>query len=219
MPSVNHVIQNLEIISMSSTDFFFGEKKYLDLNDVNAISKTVTPSHFTTQLNRYLSQNRGSMDIYHGTSIPDFYIFLGAIEKGAIGNIRLKARTDQNSAVDATLSCEILLEQGIVEIIPQWCAYKDIRAEEIVSTLLVPLHVSNLQHKTYLKKPTGELSPLCHDNNYERELKAVYSLSRYPHTPSNEDIASLEAATQIGLEDLSMDSAMNKHFRQVHQQP
>jgi len=204
---------------MSSTDFFFGEKKYLDLDDINDISKTVSPSHFTAQLNRYLSQNHGTMNIYHDTSSPDFYTFLGAIEKAAIGNIRLKARTDQNSAVDATLSCEILLEQGVVEIIPQWCAYKDIRAEEIVSTLLVPLHVSNLYLKTYLKNPTGELSPLCYDNNCERELKAVYSLSRYPHTPSKENIASLEAATQIGTEDLSINSAMNKHFRQVHQQP
>lgn len=204
---------------MSSTDFFFGKKKHLDLDDINDISKTVSPSHFTAQLNRYLSLNHGTMNIYHDTSSPDFYTFLGAIEKTAIGNIRLKARTDQNSAVDATLSCEILLEHGIVEVIPQWCAYKSIRAEEIVSTLLVPLHVSLLFLKTYLKMPTGKMEPLSHGILYERELEAVFKFSGYPQTPSQKDIVSLQAASRIGNDDLSMNKAMDKHFRQVHQQP
>ncbi len=39
-----------------------------------------------------------------------------------------------------TLACDIVLVNGVITVKPHWCAYKD-QADEVISTLLVPLHL------------------------------------------------------------------------------
>ena len=144
---------------MKNEDFFFGKKPF-NLNDWRDLASSVSQDHFTAQLNRYLNANDNFLEIMDGTSHPDFSSLLGAISPAEIGNIRIFARSDQNDALKATLACDILLVNGVVRVTPQWCAYKEIRSSEIISSLLVPIHARALQDKTYVVNSDGTMDKL-----------------------------------------------------------
>jgi hypothetical protein len=203
---------------MRNIDFFFGKKKGLQLIAVNGLGLQVSNKFFTNQLNRYLSQNDGYMELLSEVSHPCFSEFLSNIECEKIENIKLFARTDLNSAVKATLSCSILMDSGIITLTTQWCAYKEQRAREIISTLLVPLHLMNLQSKTFLKFNAEELEPLVPEfsdgKGYEEEIFSVFSLAQYPsYQIKDEYIASLTSASEIGSKGLPMLKAQEEHYK------
>lgn len=179
---------------MKNNDFFFGQSPF-NLFTINEISRTVSDTHFFVQINRFLSINSGRLDIFCGVSAPPFEELIRKLDKAKIVRIKIKARTDQNDAVNATLACEILLEQGLINVVPQWCAYKDTRAEEIVTTLLVPLHLMDLQKKTFLQVG-DELEPLLEANDFETELMSVFSLAQYPHCYDKKYVQMLSKATK-----------------------
>lgn len=176
-------------------------------------------SFFTKQLNRYLAKNDGRMELFCHSSHPSFADFLGNIDCKAIGNIKFFARTDLNPSVNATLSCDILMDNGIITITTHWCAYKAERADELLSTLLVPLHLMNLQSKTFLKtnaEESEQLVPIFSDGkNYEEEeIFSVFSLSQYPLIHANVGyVMSLTIASKVGLKGLSMFDAKKEYYK------
>ncbi len=136
-----------------------------------------------------------------------------------MGYIEIYARTDINNNVDATLACDIVLENGVVSVVPHWCAYKDIRADEIVSTLLVPLYLKGLHTRTYLRWEDGKTDKLTNgmDWGHEDVLKAVFKLSKYPSAAVamctdderrvRYNLRELKLANEVAKENLSGEAA------------
>lgn len=202
------------IIQKKKCDIFFGNAP-LCLLKINELSKTVSDAHFMAQINRYLLQNNSQMNVVYETSSPPFAFFLGKLNRDLIGNIKIYARTDRNNAVKATLSCEILLECGLITITTQWCAYKKSRSDEIISTLLVPLFLSGLHKKTFLNygeylESEESLEPLVEGDDFEHGIRGVFSLSKYPNAFLEEYISELTKAATIGEQNLSMSKSLEK---------
>ncbi|MCC0090621.1 hypothetical protein [Aeromonas veronii] len=203
---------------MDKKDFFFGNiikgKKgaELGLSDVINIADRVSSEFLTVQLNRLLKDLGGKVMLSDGTSYPRFWEFISKLEFVEIGFIEIYARMDMNDSVKATLACDIVLQEGIVSVVPQWCGYKEIRADEIVSTLLVPLHLKNLQGKTYLRESENVVGSLLVGTSYQDELEQVFALAKYPYAMDSghkraEYIDSLTCATNIAIRNLSPDEA------------
>lgn len=165
-------------------DFFFGEyfkegdKVSLSLRQVS--KRTVEPDFFTRQVNRFLEKNGNKITLNDDSSMPEFRGFIENINPCMVGAIMIYARTDINDAVPATLACDIMLDQGIVSVVTNWCGYKESRADEIMSTLLMPLHLSGLYRRSFIRKNT--LVKLVEDTNdirsFIRELELVLDLAK-----------------------------------------
>jgi len=166
-------------------DFFFGDitahkangVKY-PLRDMNDLTKRVTPDFFTDQLNRLVRIGNQRLTLTDDTSMPDFESLVSHIRPEAVGYVRIYPRKDINSAVEATLACDLIMKEGVVTVCPHWCAYKDIRAAEVVSTLLVPLHRTGLAARTYLDDGEQE-HRLIMLGSTEDEIRAVFRLAGY----------------------------------------
>lgn len=203
---------------MKKNDFFFGEKcESMSLHAViDDIAGSVSADFFTAQLNRYLSENNGRMEFRHNGPCPPFSKLLGKINKECIGNIKIFPRTDKNSAIGVMLSCEILMNQGIITIATQWCAYKEARAKEMISSLLIPIYLANVQSKTYLKWNDEKLEPLS-TGSLEYEISEVFALADNAQFPIEKKyIDSIACATEIGSKGLAMSDAQNEHFDKMH---
>lgn len=168
-------------------DFFFGEiyklsktqEPYIVLSDACDLVDKVGAAFFTAQLNRLLMSMGGHLVLSDGTSHPCFQAFLAGVQASEIGFVEIQARTDVNNNVKATLECSIWLAQGVIHIRPHWCAYKSIRADEIVSTLLAPLHRKGLVGRTYIRWSSKVTETL--PNDLREQVEAVFMLSQYPY--------------------------------------
>jgi len=175
-------------------DFFFGNINNERIKNIYSIglhqlidmAEKVDADYFTKQLNRLLTSVGGNLIVNNGTSMPSLYKLLNKIHSSEIGMVQIGARTDINDSVKATLECSFYLENGILNLRPHWCAYKDIRADEIISTLLVPLHENNLISKTFTIWSEGEAE--CFSEDIESQVSCLFSLSGYPYysTPDDE---------------------------------
>ncbi|MGQ4602171.1 hypothetical protein [Aeromonas veronii] len=203
---------------MSKKDFFFGnilnDKKgsEFSLSNMIDIANRVSPCFFTNQLNRLLKDLGRKVIISDGTSYPRFWEFISRVELMEIGCIEINARRDMNDSVKATLACDIILQEGIVSVVTQWCGYKEIRSDEIVSTLLAPLHLRNLHGKTYIREGENSVERLLISSSYQDELERIFSLAKYPSAMNSEKkrteyINALTCATNIGIRSLSPDDA------------
>lgn len=166
-------------------DFFFGEimtlsksrEPYMGLSEAGDLASKVSAAFFTSQLNRLLSMVGNQLVLSDGTSYPRFQAFVDGIEVSQVGLVEIKARTDVNSNVKATLECSICLTHGVVHVRPHWCAYKPIRADEVISTLLVPLQRSGLAAKTFIRWSDEEVEELPVDPR--RQIEDIFMLSGY----------------------------------------
>lgn len=207
---------------MSKTDFFFGEITKsgsfakAHLSDLNEAAKRVSPSFFTAQLNRIMRENGGRLIVSDGTSSPSFFPLLDKIAQEGIGFIDIYAANDVNQNVEATLACDILLDEGVINVKAHWCAYKDIRAEEIISTLLVPIHLKSLEEKTCIRWDSGKLTPLVQQCDYQTELKNIYLLSKYPSETEYKYTVNLECAGRVSTLGLSGEQALNAYYELLH---
>lgn len=211
---------------MSKTDFFFGDvydgtgTATIRLSDAEAQASKVSADFFTAQINRMLQEHGGKLIVSDGTSHPSFWGFIDKVVSEQVGFVEIYARQDVNNNVKATLACDIILLHGVVTVKPHWCAYKDIRADEIVSTLLVPLHFKALQKKTYIRWDNDKVEPLLQWDNYQNELEKVFTLAQYPSAMSwgettdqkvKEYKFALECATDVGLRGVSSEQAWDAY--------
>ena len=207
---------------MSKSDFFFG-KVYngsdgatLGLSDLEPLARKVSAAFFTAQLNRMLKEHGGRLTISDGTSYPRFWSFIDKVDPEQVGFVEIYARQDVNDSVEATLACDIVLVNGVITVKSHWCAYKDIRAGEVISTLLVPLHLKALQDKAYIRWDNGETEPLLQDDDHQAELERVFKVSKYPSAMTWGDtvdqnakayMMDLECATDVGRRGVSSEQA------------
>ncbi|WP_299945651.1 hypothetical protein [uncultured Microbulbifer sp.] len=150
----------------------------VDLSNVTDVADRLPAQSFKNQLGRLLRDNDGKVDVIHYSSCPDFERFLEKIPKHEIDCIYIGQRTDQNKAVKATLDCTLFLSDGVLRVIAQWCAYKDIRAQEIVDTLLVPIMSNDFTDRTFIKWSHDEIESLPNDMNIASG--ELFTLSGYP---------------------------------------
>tara|TARA_R110002050_G_scaffold188556_1_gene323140 strand:- start:2775 stop:3392 length:618 start_codon:yes stop_codon:yes gene_type:complete len=190
-------------------DFFFGQidnsnTLRMPLSPVVAKGNLVTPKYFTYQLNRLLKTHNNHVILYCDTSSPAFPELMSMLPHEEIGLIEIYAKTDVNEMMNATLACDIFLENGVVSVVPHWCAYKEIRSREIVSTLLVPLIKNNAYNKSFIREG-GKKYMLPRENN--ELLNKIFSLSRYPHAGLNLDITECINSLNIAKEecDINLD--------------
>ncbi|EBV3242571.1 hypothetical protein DOH76_24105 [Salmonella enterica subsp. enterica serovar Oranienburg] len=191
---------------MSNNDFFFGiinkNNPELSLQKVVLQSEKVSDSFFTEQLNRCLNWTGGRLVLKDETSSPPFWDFIKKILSDAIGIVEISARDDININVEATLSCDIYLSKGVVTVEPHWCAYKSMRADEIISTLLVPLHKKGLHDRTFLVSSDGQKERLLcmHHSNFLDEIMRVFILSRYYHSMNEDKISEYASVIKLATE-------------------
>lgn len=214
-----------------TSDFFFGEyvasnnRGSISLDQMLPLADKVSGVFFTSQLNRFLQLNSGRISLHDGTSQPSFFELIDKIDDSSIGYIEIYARTDVNSSVRATLACDIFLEHGVVSVTPHWATHQDIRADEVIATLLVPLHLKGLHAKSFVRTAASEpkrlLCPVL--SNYEDEIRLVFDVSGYPmvsHVTEegrqrlNRNARDLEAASQVGQKGLSGEAAYDA-FREL----
>lgn len=161
-------------------DFFFGDISlskngvYKELNDVMDLANEVSGKYFTTQLNRILHAVGGKFILSHDSSCPDFNELLSGMNLNNVGKVEIEQHTDLNPAVPCTLACKLYLDEGVLDIQAQWCAYKQIRAEEIFSSLIAPLHKHKLANKTFLIWSDTEKSRLDqYGTEYVQEVREI----------------------------------------------
>ncbi|HGS4434334.1 TPA: hypothetical protein ACMDNU_003470 [Vibrio cholerae] len=215
---------------MSKSDFFFG-KVYgnsgatLRLSDMEPLVRKVSAAFFTAQLNRMLKEHGGRLTISDGTSHPSFWSFIDKVDQEQVGFVEIYARQDVNDNVEATLACDIVLVNGVITVKPHWCAYKDIRADEVISTLLVPLHLKALQDKAYIRWDNGETEPLLQNDYHQDELEKVFKVSKYPSAMTWGDTADqkakeykmdIECATDVGRRGVSTEQAWDAYQELRH---
>jgi len=169
-------------------DFFFKslstnkKQSSLYLSDMSDLAKEFSPDFLKKQINRILraAPNR-SLVMGCSTSSPDFLPLLELFNREDMGQIIISYRTDINSNVKRTLECTLILEEGVINVRPHWCAYKSMRADEIVTTLLKPILLFGYEKITYL---SNESDGVDKDNigrdDLELLLMHVFALSAYP---------------------------------------
>jgi len=126
------------------SDFFFDtldNEGHIHLSDLAAYGQITTPMYFKRALNRCLRNAPCNRIIASDASShpPDFAKILSILDTDDIGLVVIGRRTDDSDDIKYTLDCQLWLEEGILDVQPHWTAYKEIRAEEIVTTLLKPL--------------------------------------------------------------------------------
>lgn len=111
-----------------------------------------------------------------------------------IGLVYVGSRKDVNQNVKATLDCTLVFVEGTLNIRPHWTAYKEIRANEIINTLLKPLRKYKLVGKTLLV--TDEERSMPWDPT--AQVRALYDMTgdnyrESTHGPMSKIVAMIEA--------------------------
>ena len=207
-----------------TTDFFFGQYGYesgVAVLSMHQVCEAIQPppsvqlsaDFVTRQFNRFLAAHNNSCILQDNTSYPPFWDLLDHLNTESVGRIDIYARADINSAVNATLACDILLDQGVISVVPNWCAYKVIRADEIVSSLLLPIHLKGLHHKALLRDEHGNFEALIQEpteEGYLDEIKLVLHLAKYPYVYQDDDCSEIlkRHASVLGIaSELSLEGA------------
>lgn len=202
-------------------DFFFGQAASFSIDGAPTHSYTsileslqgVDRAFATAQFNRYLASNRQLVVVTHGTSSPNFYSLLDKIDCSQIGRIEIFPRTDRNQNVPVTLGCDLYLPHGILRFLPHWCAWKKERAREIVTSLLVPLHLRGLIDRTLVRGENGILTPICHDLDYDIEIAQALKPAEYAYLPGFDDSSTwanyLKVADDVRSTEGSLSTLLN----------
>lgn len=182
-------------------DYYFGRfyadaernEVNLSLNDLIRRGKLSGPEHFTAQLRRLIAQNPQAV-VTDGSSNPPFEDFLACLDMSQIGLVYVGSRKDVNQNVKATLDCTLVFVEGTLNIRPHWTAYKEIRANEIINTLLRPLRKYKLVGKTLLV--TDEERSMPWDPT--AQVRALYDMTgdyyrESTHGPISKIVAMIEA--------------------------
>lgn len=212
---------------MQKQDFFFGQLSAnkdkvtcIDWYRLLERAEAVSPSFLVKQLNRLLRSVGGEVVVHNETSYPSFHSLLKKIPMDEIGLVEIESRTDRNNNVNATLACSLYLTEGVVHIRPHWCAYKPIRADEIISTLLAPLHLYGHIEKTFLNITEGE-TPEVISQDLRAQIYEILELADYPyHSAADEDgkwmnrnITTLAEAQEVAAKNLPQSEREKAYHR------
>lgn len=192
---------------MKTSDFFFGQMYTEDgtpcisLPDLLTHATRVPQQYFARQLNRISRTSKNNLlVVWNETSSPSFDELLFRLDPAAVGMVVIGARTDINRNVPVTLDCSLYLDEGVVNIRPHWCAYKEMRAAEIISTLLSPILLYGLFDRTYLKL-NSEKDLVVATKDFAQLIKTVMRLAGSNHTMLFDDRAFSAYTRQLQIAD------------------
>jgi len=209
------------------SDVFFGKYKYDEgarvwLFEMNQLASKYEASLFTRQLNRFLAENGRHVVIRDTDTGPRFWGLLNNLEKSSINGVEIYSRTDIAENFEATIACDLIMDDGIVSIAPYWSAHKHSRALELISTLLLPVFLKGLHEKTYLRLSERESEPLLSDmrSDLTPAVERVFKLAKHPSAISpyedsqkralQKEISKLAHAQEIAKEDLTGNAVWNR---------
>ena len=196
---MNHVarqestrLDNMKWNSLLFDGIFDNELDYIQLSDLVNVSLDLPKPFFNACIDQHLREHDDHfLRVVDNTSHPDFSSLVEAFPPDMIGRVVVGARGDRNASVKATLFCTLYFPCGLVSVQPHWTAYKDIRAAEIVKTLIKPLRTSGLLERTFLnlEPDSGHWGDIAIDASDMVHLSAIlFELSGYDHY-SEADIA------------------------------
>src|SRR5690606_21353987 len=116
--------------------------------------KGVLPEPAFSKLLLEAIRQHGAINIEDPTSAPAFSRTLGRDLLDLSLYALVRRRTDINSSL-VTLDCQILFPEGVMTLVAHWTAYKDIREDEIFSTLYGFLEKNELLNRTFLELEGG----------------------------------------------------------------
>lgn len=167
-------------------DFYFGELYWREGTNQLAIplyellekARISGAQHFTAQLRRVI-KDQGHLIASDGTSAPPFPQFIQSLDTDQVSLVRIGGRTDVNENT-GTLECTLIFVEGPLHVITHWCAWKELRAYEIISTLLVPLISSGLISRTVISSKGKDcLFPRDHSAMVDE----LFYLAGNPYSP------------------------------------
>lgn len=169
-------------------DFFFGDIEYcletnkgLPLEKLKDISARVGAGYFTGQLNRLLNKVGGKISAPYQCSSGDLNCLLDKLVVGEIGLVELTVNIDLIAKSKKTLSCSIFLENGVIEVLSQWDMNEDVKVYELISTVLVPLHLNELETKTFIRWNSDRVQTLVFKDDYQQEVEDMLILMGKPY--------------------------------------
>lgn len=169
---------------MSIADHFFGQLENnrrlgevsIPLYSTVKKAQLVGREHFTAQLRRLIGQH-GRVVFTDGTSAPLFPELLQCLQIDQIGFVRLGVGNDLSEGHN--LTCTLMFVEGTLEVRACWTGYKELRAYELVKTLLRPLRESGLAERTLFQQAGDDDTRLPQDS--ESQLLAVLSYHGEPY--------------------------------------
>lgn len=172
-------------------DFFFGEGSVSEgdfgpgfgLARVMGGAEKVTPSFFTGQLNRLLAKVGGKVVLLDGTSYPPFREFMAKLVEDEIGYVQVHLAEQSGFAGEqprSFINCDIVLANGIIRFSSYWCVMKPLRAQEMVNSLLLPLHLKGIQRRCYIQFVGNQVDHLFSSHEPYSELDKIYKLAGTP---------------------------------------
>jgi hypothetical protein len=143
-----------------------------------------------------LGQNQ--LTVIDPTASPNFEGLLSKLVSDSVGYIEIFARTAIFPGNKKTLSVNIYLSTGVVNIETQWAAQNAREARYLISTLLVPLYQYGYVNRTYLLWNDEGLVPLVLEQQpcFSNQIKDVLTLAGHPYFTTHEDDRALEKYTK-----------------------
>lgn len=170
---------------MSFHDHFFGKidstregELSLSLAQLLPYARATGPARTTAQVRRFLSRH-SHLVLTDFHSAPAFPELLRNLVSEDISLVRLGLRQDlgDDPDQDKTLNCSLIFAEGTLEIRAYWTGWKELRAMELVQTLLRPLIAVGLSSRTFLVHDEHEV-PLPTDT--EAMFKTVMRYHGHP---------------------------------------
>ncbi|NOI06669.1 hypothetical protein [Vibrio anguillarum] len=124
-------------------DFLVGDINELSSSRLVRAISGGREGYSISQLDR-LFKIKPVLDVHDGTSHPDFGDFLEAVDPKNIQKVEIITHEYHVECVGDVYGANIYFENGIIRYLPHWTAYKEIRAEEIITTMLTPLKLAGL---------------------------------------------------------------------------
>lgn len=189
---------------ISSKDFFFNtiirQEPSIDVSDLNKLLATVDTGYFAYQVNRMLSRSGDNVcTVFSTSSSPCVSNIITALS-GLIAMVHIYAVKPQNPVVNATLTCDLYLPDGILRLLPQWNASEPKDVVNLATSLAVPLILNKMHDKTFIK--TQDVTEKLYFNSklmMDQLIKlALYNPAAYIPSEYEQYITNAQKAVAMG---------------------
>lgn len=152
----------------------------IEFNKLTDQASRLEQEPFYSQVSRLLRENHGKIDAIDETSSPYLDLLLNKIPSDKVQLIYLRKRTDVNNAhdINGTIDCSLHMPDGVLRITAHWTAYKPMRAQEIVESLLKPIKERDLLSKTYIHYGENDIEKIS--QSIEEASQELFRLCGHP---------------------------------------
>lgn len=134
-------------------DFLLGDITKLHSHTLIHALSGARPSYPLSQLNRVFAI-KPTLTVHEHSTHPRFEDLLNVIGHDNICKVDIVTHDYEDDSLGKIYGAKLFLENGVIQFLPIWTAYKALRAEEIVTTLLKPLKNAGLGEYVWLDGAT-----------------------------------------------------------------